>query len=136
MSKKQFIYDFLNKRKLTVLSTVSAGGQPGAAVMEFIVTPRLELVFDTVNTSRKYANLSVNSRVACAFGWEEWDTVQYEGIAEELVGKDKDMYRQMFLAKLPDAKKWDVLPEITYFKVTPTWIRYTAMDTSPWEIRF
>lgn len=135
-NKKQFIYDFLNKRKLTVLSTVSAKREPSAAVMEFVVAPDLTLIFDTANTTRKYANLQKNPRVALAFGWEEWDTVQYEGVAKELRGEEKERFRNVFLAKHPDAIKWDAHPATTYFKVTPTRIRYTAMDAKPWEIVF
>lgn len=136
MNKKQFLYDFINKRKLTVLATVVPDGKPEAAVMEVAVTPELELIIDTANTTRKYANLKRNPHIAFAFGWEEWDTVQYEGIASELVGEERERYRKIFLAKHPDAIKWDALPETTYFKVTPTWIRYTAMDQEPWVVTF
>lgn len=135
-SKKQFIFEFLNKRKLTVLSSVAPEGNPEAAVMEFAVRKDLEIIFDTATTTRKYKNLKENPRVAFAFGWEEWDTVQYEGIAQEVAGDEREQYRALFLEKHPDAKKWDGLPETVYFKVTPTWIRYTAMDKDPWELSF
>lgn len=136
MNKKKFLYDFISKRKLGVIATVTSDGKPAAAVMEVAVTPELEFIFDTANTTRKYANLRANPHVAFAFGWEEWDTVQYEGIAQELSGKEREKYRKVFLEKHPDAKKWDTLPETTYFKVFPTWIRYTAMDQEPWIITF
>lgn len=136
MDKKKFLYDFISKRKLGVIATVTSDGKPEAAVMEAAVTPELELIFDTPNTSRKYANLKTNPHVAFAFGWEAWDTVQYEGIAHELVGNQREKYRKIFLAKHPDAKKWDALPETTYFKITPVWIRYTAMDQEPWSVTF
>lgn len=135
MNKKKFLYDFISKRKLGVIATVTSDGKPEAAVMEVAVTPSLELIFDTPNTSRKYTNLKQNPHVAFAFGWEEWDTVQYEGIAQELSGKEREKYRKIFLAKHPDAKKWDAFPDTTYFKVLPKWIRYTAMDQKPWALR-
>ncbi len=136
MNRKNFLYQFISQRKLTVLATVAPDGKPEAAVMEVAVTPELELIFDTANTTRKYVNFKKNPHIACAFGWEAWDTVQYEGIAVELVGKEREKYRKIFLAKHPDAKKWDPLPETTYFKVTPKWIRYTAMDKEPWVVTF
>lgn len=136
MDKKKFLYDFISKRKLGVIGTVTPDGKPEAAVMEAAVTPELELIFDTANITRKYANLRANPHVAFAFGWEEWDTVQYEGVAQELSGKERKRCRSIFLARHPDARKWDTLPETTYFKITPVWIRYTAMDQEPWIVTF
>ena len=136
MDKKKFLYDFISKRKLGVIATVTLDGKPEAAVMEVAVTPELELIIDTANTTRKYINLKHNPHIAFAFGWEAWDTVQYEGIAHELVGEEREKYRTIFLAKHPDAKKWDALPETTYFTVVPTWVRYSAMDQEPWVIAF
>lgn len=136
MNKKQFLYNFINSRTFGVIATVTPDGRPEAAVMEMAVTPELVLIFDTADTTRKYANLKKNPAIAFAFGWEAWDTVQFEGIAEELVGKERGMYRKIFLAKHPDAKKWDSLPETTYFRVVPRWIRYTAMNQKPWVVTF
>lgn len=136
MDTKVFLYEFINKRKLGVIATVAPGGQPEVAVMEVAVTKDLELIIDTSNTTRKYANLKKNPRVAVAFGWEAQDTVQYEGVAQELTVKAREKYRRIFLTKHPDAKKWDADPTTMYFKITPAWIRYTAMDQEPWVVRF
>jgi general stress protein 26 len=136
MDKKQFVFNFLNTRELTVIASVTSEGMPESAVMEFAITEDLTIIFDTANTTRKYHNLKSNARVAFAFGGEEGDTIQYEGIADEVVGQQREQYRDVFLKKNPDAKKWDMLPETVYFKVVPTWIRYTAMGKEPWEINF
>jgi len=43
-----------------VLTAATADGKPQAALMGFAVTRELEIVFDTVRSSRKYANLKDN----------------------------------------------------------------------------
>ena len=44
---------FLEGEKLAVLATASEDGRPEAAVMGFVVTPELEIIFDTVRSFRK-----------------------------------------------------------------------------------
>lgn len=58
------VYEFMIKEQLAVLSTVTDSGQPQAALMGMAVTPPLEIIFDTVKSSRKYPNLKKNPRVA------------------------------------------------------------------------
>ena len=48
------VFRFIAKHKLGVLATISPSGEPQAAVVGIAVTSELELVFDTVKTSRKY----------------------------------------------------------------------------------
>ena len=136
MDKKKFLYAYVNKRMLAVLATIGPDQVPEAAVMEFGQTKNLELIFDTLNTTRKYANLKRNPKTAFVIGWEEGTTVQYEGIAKELVGGELATYKKIMFGKNPAFAKWKNLPGMTYFKVTPRWIRYSAMNQSPWEITF
>ena len=136
MDKKKFLYAYVNKRMLAVLATIGPDQVPEAAVMEFGQTENLELIFDTLNTTRKYANLKQNPKIAFVIGWEEGTTVQYEGVAKELEGVELATYKKIMFAKNPAFAKWENLPGMTYFKVTPKWIRYSAMDQPPWEITF
>ena len=72
------IYAFMAQHKLGVLSTSSDTGSPQSAVVGIAVTAQLEIIFDTVNTTRKYPNLI--ARPACSFVvWDGAQTVQYEG---------------------------------------------------------
>jgi uncharacterized pyridoxamine 5'-phosphate oxidase family protein len=57
---KEFLYQFIAKNKYAVLSTVTPQQHPEAAVVGIAVTTELHLIFDTVNTSRKYQNLVKN----------------------------------------------------------------------------
>jgi hypothetical protein len=47
------IYQFIAKQKLAVLGTLSSGGSPQSALVGIAVTPELEIIFDTVKSSRK-----------------------------------------------------------------------------------
>jgi general stress protein 26 len=53
----QEVFRFMNTERLGVLTTATKSGQPQAALMGFAVTPELEIIFDTVRSSRKYTNL-------------------------------------------------------------------------------
>ena len=55
---------FVRRSKLTVVSTTSAAGAPQAAVVGIAVTDALEIVFDTLETSRKAVNLRRDARIA------------------------------------------------------------------------
>jgi general stress protein 26 len=136
MNKRTFLYKYIHQRMIGVLSTVNTKGKPEAAVMEFGDTKDLELIFDTRSIARKYRNLKKNPRVAFVIGWEEGTTVQYEGIATELHGKELAEYKKIMFDKNDEFKRWEKIPGVTYFKITPTWIRYSAMNNEPWEITF
>ncbi len=57
----QEVFRFMDGERLGVLTTATNSGQPEAALMGFAVTPELEIVFDTVRSSRKYPNLKAKS---------------------------------------------------------------------------
>lgn len=117
-------FQFMNRESLAVLATVAENGQPEAALVGFAVTPELEIIFDTVRSSRKYPNLKKNPRVACVIGGTAEVTVQYEGIAEELEGEQLPKYKGPYFAKFPDGPARENWPGITYFVVRPKWVRY------------
>jgi len=118
------VYGFLSRERLAVLATTDEKGQPEAALMGFAVTPQLEIIFDTVRTSRKYPNLKRNPRVAWVIGCTSEITVQYEGIAQELEGEELAKYKKVYFAAFPDGPARQSWPGITYFVVRPKWVRY------------
>lgn len=59
--------------------------------------------------SRKYKNLKNNPKVAVAIGWEEKKTLQYEGEAEELEGKELEKFKEIYFKKNPSAKNMSTL---------------------------
>lgn len=136
---KQLIRETLERNRLAVISTAHQDGAPESAVINIGSTEDLELIFDTLSTYRKYSNLQKDSRVAFVIGWDQNITVQYEGNALELSGKELDAYKEAYFTKNPKARKWEARPETRYFKVTPRWIRYSDLGQKPWfvqEIRF
>ena len=58
------VLEFMRSHSLAVQASVSPVDAPQAAVVGFIVTDDFEVVFDTVNTTRKVANLRRNARCA------------------------------------------------------------------------
>ncbi len=133
MNDKKKILDFMKTQKLMVLSTIHPNGGPEAAVMEF-AEDKLELIFDTFTSYRKYRNLKANPSVAAVIGWDNGITVQYEGLARELSGKEKEQAIQLRIAKMPHAKKFASMKEVVYFKISPVWIRYADYSKEPWNV--
>jgi|SRR5882724_2645895 len=125
----EFIYNTMRQYQLAVLATTSDRDQPEAALIGFAVTPGLEIVFDTVRTSRKYRNLSTRRRVALVIGWEDETTIQYEGEACELVGDDNESFKEVYYSAFPEGRqRAATFPGLTYFIIKPEWIRYSNFN--------
>lgn len=138
-NQKKKIADFLKDEKLAVVSTVGPGGMPESAVVAFAEGKSLEVVFGTSNTSRKYANLKRNPRVAVVAGWSMGDkkTVQYEGVAEELLGKEAEKWAKVLIAKNKFSARFHELSDQRYFLARPVWIRYSDFkEDDIFEVRF
>ena len=89
------------------------------------VTPDLEIVFDTLDSSRKCQNLRKRPHIAFVIGWDEEITVQYEGIADEPSGSERDRIREAYFAVYPDGRDRLNWAGITHFRVRPIWARYS-----------
>ena len=123
------LYTFLHARKLAVLSTTASNGNPQSALVGIAVSPQLHIVFDTVKSSRKYANLKADQRISFVIGWDTETTVQYEGIATEPRGEALRKAQEIYFGIWPDGVERKQWPDITWFLVTPLWIRYSDFDT-------
>jgi pyridoxine/pyridoxamine 5'-phosphate oxidase len=128
---KAAIYAFMSKFRYGVVSSTSSNGTPQSALVGIATTPELEIIFDTVKSSRKYPNLV--ARPACSFvvGWGGEQTVQFEGVAEEPIGAELKRCQQEYFAVWPDGPARLSWPGIAYFVVRPRWIRYCDFDHSP-----
>jgi len=132
---KHDVLSFIQNHQLMLLATTHVDGRPEAAVVEFAETEDLGVIFDTLKTSRKYANLKRDPRIAVVIGWDEAKTVQLEGVVEELAGDSLARAQEIYFAKNPRAKKWADNPDIVYMEIKPTWIRYTDLNQHPWLIQ-
>ncbi len=130
MTREQ-VFDFLSLQRYAVVSSNSADhGAPTSAVVGFAVTRDFEIVFDTVNTSRKYASLIANP--ACSVTvWLREITVQYEGVAHELDASNQSRYREIYFEAFPDGRERLNWPGITHFVIRPRWLRYSNFELRP-----
>ncbi|MBB6145909.1 pyridoxine/pyridoxamine 5'-phosphate oxidase [Silvibacterium bohemicum] len=119
------VYNFIRSRKLAVVSSLGPQGEPQSALVGIAVSPDLEIVFDTVKTSRKYPNLKADPRISAVIGWEEEQTLQYEGLAMEPDGEDLVRAKEIYFGAWPDGKERQLWPGIAYFRVRPRWLRYS-----------
>jgi len=129
------LHSFMVRFKLGVLSTVAETGSPQSALVGIAVTPSLEIIFDTVKSSRKYPNLIARQRCSFVIGWAGEQTVQYEGEARELSGQELRRCQDVYFRVWPDGPARLAWPGIVYFVVRPRWIRYSDFDQTPPLIR-
>jgi pyridoxine/pyridoxamine 5'-phosphate oxidase len=132
MTKTELV-DFLRRHRYAVVSSVTAGDAPQSAVVGIAVSGDVEIVFDTVKTSRKYRNLTANPAAAVAV-WTGEATVQYEGIAAEPDGAERDRYREIYFETWPDGRDRLSWAGLTHMVIRPKWIRFTDFDQRPPKI--
>ena len=125
---RKVVYDFMHARRLAVISSIGPRGEPQSALVGFAVSPDLEIVFDTVTSSRKYPNLKHDPAIAIVFGWEDETTIQYEGLASEPVGEELRRAKALYFAAWPEGRAHEQWPGIAYFLVKPRWLRYSNFD--------
>lgn len=134
---------FMRSWPLVTAATVSSEDAPAAALVGVAVGDQLELVFDTLDTTKKFRNLQRNPRMAIVFGAagpyqsgkHDERTVQYEGEADVPSGKElKRVQEEIYFRQFPDGRarlKW---AHITYVRVRPIWLRYSDYNVGPPEI--
>ena len=120
MDPRQLL-DFLRQHRLAVESSVSVADCPQAAVVGFAVTDELEIIFDTLQSTRKAQNVRRNSQVALVIGgWNAGDerTVQFEGIADEPSGAELERLKSI-RAAYPDGPSRLSSPGLICLRVRP-----------------
>lgn len=131
------VLTFLRGHPLAVQASVSPAGAPQAAVVGYAVSDRLEIVFDTLDSTRKAQNLRRNRRTALTIGGltaGDERTVQLEGIADEPAGVELEALKQVYYAAYPDGPTRLSWPGLIYIRVRPTWIRDSDYRARPPEI--
>jgi hypothetical protein len=126
------LYTHLRQQRYGVVSSLSGAGTPQSALVGIAVTPELEIVFDMLRSSRKFANLT--ARPACSFvigGWSGEQTAQYEGSAFEPSGVERTRYQEIYFEVWPGGRERMQSPGITHLVVRPSWIRYSDFEQRP-----
>jgi general stress protein 26 len=130
----QTLLTFIRAHRWAIEATSSPGNEPQAAIIGIAVTEDLELVFDTLASSRKAANLRANPRIALVIGgWNDADprTVQYQGVADFPAGPALEELKKIYFAAFPDGPTRLSWPGITYVRVKPQWVRYSDFTVEP-----
>ncbi|MBK7641997.1 MAG: pyridoxamine 5'-phosphate oxidase family protein [Planctomycetes bacterium] len=118
---------YLRGPRYAVEASVSAAGQPQAAIMGIAVGDEFEIVFDTLGSTRKMTNLRANPRIALAIGnlaAGDGRGVQVEGVADEPAGAELARVQELYFAKFPEGRVRLGWPGITFVRVRPSWLRY------------
>jgi hypothetical protein len=116
---------FIRRHRYAVQASTAADGAPQAAVVGIAITDAAEVVFDTLGTSRKAQNLRREPRIALVVGWDEEQTLQLEGVADEPTGDELLRLKRVYLAAFPDGVERETWPDITYVRARITWARYS-----------
>jgi uncharacterized protein YhbP (UPF0306 family) len=125
---------FMRTQRLAIQASRSSDNAVQAAIVGVAVTDGFELVFDTLESTRKVRNLRDNSNVAFVLGgWTDGDerTVQYEGMADEPIGEELERAKSAYFAAWPDGPSRSSWPGLVYVRVRPTWIRYSDFTADP-----
>jgi pyridoxine/pyridoxamine 5'-phosphate oxidase len=119
------LLSFIRRHRYAVQASTAGDGAPQAAVVGIAATDELELVFDTLGTTRKAQNLRRDPRIALVVGWDEEQTVQLEGVVDEPTGAELARVKRAYFAAFPDGPEREQWPGITYLRVRLTWARYS-----------
>lgn len=125
---------FVDTHRWAVEASCAADGRPQAAIIGIAMTDRLEVVFDTLSTSRKAANLRDNPSLAMVVGgWDDDDprTLQIEGDVDFPVGDDLQRLTRVYYSVFPDGPSRLEWPELVYVRLTPRWARFSDYLTEP-----
>jgi general stress protein 26 len=125
LSRSELV-EYLRKHRYCVQASNAPDGQPQAAVVGFAVSDDLEIVFDTLASTRKCKNLRRDGRIALVVGvGEDERTAQIEGVADEPSGAELERLKTVYFAAFPDGierLKWE---GITYIRVRPRFVRFS-----------
>lgn len=130
MTRAQLVR-LLREYRLAVVSTVGPDGAPQSAVVGCAVSDDLEIVFDTLDTTRKVANLRRDPRISVVIGWDREMTAQVEGVADFPDGDERERIRAVYFQTYPDGRDRLAWPGITHVRVRPRWIRWSDFVQRP-----
>ena len=128
----------MRRHKLAVAATCGAHGGPQSALVGVGTTQALEVVFETLSTTRKHANLQRDPRIAVTFSGPDEQTLQYEGavLPVSVTSAEDDVYREAYYDAWPEGRQRLNWPNLVYWRVTPRWARYSDYSRGPLIVEF
>jgi hypothetical protein len=136
MTRPQLL-EFMRGHQYAVQASVSPATTAQAAVVGIAVSDALEIVFDSLDTSRKIQNLRRNPAIALVIAGSppgDERTVQYEGLADEPTGPELERVKEVYYARFPDGRQRLGWSGLVYVRVRPSWIRYSDFSKDPPQI--
>ena len=130
MTRAQLVR-LLREYRLAVVSTVAADGAPQSAVVGCAVSDELEVVVDTLDDTRKAANLRRDARVSAVIGWDREMTAQIEGVADFPDGDELERIRAVYFQAHPDGRDRLAWPGLVHVRIRPRWIRWSDFGQRP-----
>lgn len=122
---REFLKDLFSSQRLAVLATQNRR-QPYGNLVAFMATDDLKhLLFATTRTTRKYANISKNPRIAIVVDnrsnqesdFHQAAAVTATGVVKEVVGPEKEVFQKLYLYKHPYLKDFVSSPTCALLKV-------------------
>jgi nitroimidazol reductase NimA-like FMN-containing flavoprotein (pyridoxamine 5'-phosphate oxidase superfamily) len=122
---EKIIQELLNSQRLAVLST-QMSGRPYSNLVAFAATEDLQdILIATTRATRKYANMTAEPRVSLLIDnrsneetdFGETSAVTVLGIAEEVLGPERERYLQIYLKKHPYLMEFVSAPTCALIKV-------------------
>ena len=123
-------YAFIARQRYGVVATTEADGQAQSALVGIAVSPELEIYFDTLGDTRKTKNLRRDPRISLVIGWDNEQSVQLEGTADEPKGAELAALKRIYYAAWPDGPTRESWAGITWFRVRPHWIRFSDFNSA------
>jgi pyridoxine/pyridoxamine 5'-phosphate oxidase len=130
---KAELLDYMSSHRLAVVSSIGPLGNSQAALVGVAISPRHEVIFDTVADSRKHANLLRDPRASVVFSGPAERTLQLEGIARSVsVSGAQDVeLRSLYYEVWPEGRDRLSWPKLSYWCVAPQWACYSDFDRGP-----
>jgi nitroimidazol reductase NimA-like FMN-containing flavoprotein (pyridoxamine 5'-phosphate oxidase superfamily) len=126
---------FIRRHTFAAVATANASGGPQVAIVRFVATPQFEIVFDTTEATRKAKNLRQNPKVAIAIGWDESQSIQIEGLADEPRDGELDRVKKAYSESYPKFfHARQRAKGLVYFRVRPNWMCHGDFRQNPASI--
>lgn len=116
---------------MAVEASVGRDGAPQAAVVGIAVSDDLEIIFDTLASTRKYVNLRHDPRIALVVGWDNEATAQVDGVAYFPDGEELERARSRYFEVYPDGRDRLAWAGITHVVVKPERVRFSDFTQDP-----
>jgi len=127
------LLNYIRSHKLAVVATNGPEGEPQSALVGIGSTDALELVFDTLSTTRKHTNLERDNRIAVTFSGPKEKTLQLQGVAFSVSTAENEdrRYREAYYATWPEGREHLQWENLAYWAISPRWARYSDYDLGP-----